>query len=138
MLPLEKEYGMPPNRRQIILTFVAACGLTALAGCASGGGEGGVRRDPNRITAEELANYTSLTVFEVVQRLRPRWLQRRGSEQDPVVYQDGNRIGFAGDVLPGMAVTGIDSMRYLSPSDATTRFGTGHGAGAIEITTRRM
>ena len=129
---------MHPNRRQIILTFVAAFGFAALtAGCASGGGEGRPRQDPNLITAEELANYSSLTCFEVIQRLRPRWLQRRGSEQDPVVYQDGNRVGSAGDVLSGMIVTDVQSMRYLDASNATTRYGTGHGAGAIEITTRR-
>lgn len=129
---------MHPSRRQIILTFVAACGLTALtAGCASGGGAGGTRSDPNLITAEELANYTSLTCFEVVQRLRPRWLQRRGSEQNPVVYQDGNRVGTAEDVLHGMSVTAIESMKYLNASDATTRYGTGHGGGVIEVTTRR-
>ena len=130
---------MHPSRRQIIFTFVAACGLTALtAGCASGGGAaGGTRADPNLITAEELANYPSLTCLEVVQRLRPRWLQRRGSEQDPVVYQDGNRIGFAGDALSSLVVTAVESMKYINASDATTRYGTGHGAGAIEIATRR-
>lgn len=129
---------MHPSRRQIIFAFVAACGITALtAGCASGGGEGGTRSDPNLITAEELANYTSLTCLEVIQRLRPRWLQRRGSEQNPVVYQDGSRIGFAEDVLAGMVVTTVESMRYLDSSNATTRYGTGHGAGAIEVTTRR-
>lgn len=129
---------MHPSRRQIIFTFVAACGITALAaGCASGGGAGSTRSDPNLITAEELANYTSLTCLEVIQRLRPRWLQRRGSEQNPVVYQDGSRIGFAEDVLAGMAVTTVESMRYLDSSNATTRYGTGHGAGAIEVTTRR-
>lgn len=129
---------MHPSRRQIIFAFAAACGLATLAGaCASGGGAGGTRADPNLITAEELAEYPSLTCLEVIQRLRPRWLQRRGSEQDPVVYQDGNRIGFAEDVLSGMTVTAVESMRYINASDATTRYGTGHGAGAIELATRR-
>ena len=130
---------MHPNRRQTILTFIAAFGLTALvAGCASSGagGEGRARRDPNLITAEELAEYTNLTCYEVVQRLRPRWLQTRGSEQNPVVYQDGNRIGSAESVLAGMSANAVASLKYLNASDATTRYGTGHLAGAIEITTR--
>ena len=130
---------MHPNRRQIVLTFAAAVGLAALnAGCASGGagGEGRSRLDPNLITAEELTEYENLTCFEVVQRLRPRWLQRRGAEQDPVVYQDGNRIGFAEEVLGGMNASNIESLKYLSASDATTRYGTGHMAGAIEIRSR--
>lgn len=129
---------MHPSRRQIIFTFVAACGLTAVAaGCASGGGEGGPRRDPNLITAAELADYSNLTCYDVIQRLRPRWLQRRGSDQNPVVYQDGSRVGEAEGVLSGMPVNEVESLRYLDASNATTRYGTGHGAGAIEITTRR-
>ena len=128
---------MHPNRRQIILGFVAGVGLAALAGCASGGGgEGGPRRDPDLITAEELADYQSLTCLEVIQRIRPRWLQRRGSEQNPVVYQNGNRIGLAEEVLPGIPASDVQSLRYLDANDATTRFGTGHGSGAIEVTSR--
>ncbi len=129
---------MNPNRRQIILTFVAACAFGALsAACASGGGEGRPRMDPNLITAEELADHPSLTCLEVVQRLRPRWLQRRGSEQNPVVYQDGNRVGSAEDVLSRMNSTAVEYMRYVNARDATTRYGTGHGSGAIEVATRR-
>ena len=131
---------MHPNRRQMIFTFAAACGLTALtAGCASGGagGERSTRRDPNVITAEELADYTNLTCLEVVRRLRPRWLQSRGAEQNPVVYQDGARIGSADRVLGNFSVNDVQSIRYRDASDATTRYGTGHGAGAIEISTRR-
>lgn len=130
---------MHPNRRQIILAFVAGVGLSVLAaGCASGGGggEGRPRMDPDLITAEELAEYPSLTCLEVIQRIRPRWLQRRGSEQNPVVYQNGNRIGFAEEVLPGIPANDVQSLRYLDSNDATTRFGTGHGSGAIEVTTR--
>lgn len=128
---------MHPNRRQIILAFVAGIGLAALAGCASGGGgEGRPRMDPDLITAEELAEYPSLTCLEVIRRIRPRWLQRRGSEQNPVVYQNGNRIGSAEDVLPGIPANDVQSLRYLDANDATTRFGTGHGSGAIEVTTR--
>lgn len=131
---------MHPNRRQMILTFVAAFGLTTLtAGCASGGagGEGRTSRDPDLISAEELADYSSLNCLEIVERLRPRWLQRRGSEQNPVVYQDGNRLGSAQDVLGSIPANDVQSLKYLDSSDATTRYGTGHVAGAIEISSRR-
>lgn len=137
--PKEKEDGMHPNRRQILLTFAATFGLTVLtAACASGGsGDGGPRRDPDLITAEELADYTNLTCLEVIRRLRPRWLQSRGAEQNPVVYQDGARIGMADQVLGNFSVNDVQSIRYRNASDATTRYGTGHGAGAIEVSTRR-
>ena len=71
---------MRMNRSRITLTLVVAFGLaTALAACASGGGSGGPRRDPNLITAEELAEYTTLSALDVIRRLRPRWLQSRGT-----------------------------------------------------------
>lgn len=132
---------MHPSRRQTILTFVAAFGLTAMvAGCASGGGEGeerGPRRDPNLITAEELVPHANLNCLEAIGQLRPRWLQGRGGQNDPIVMQDGNRMGRAVDVLPNIRASDVESLKYLNARDATTRYGTSVTAGAIEVTTRR-
>ena len=36
-----------------------------------------------------------------------------------------------------MSAENIETMRYLSASDATTRYGTGYIGGLIEVTTRR-
>jgi hypothetical protein len=36
-----------------------------------------------------------------------------------------------------MNADNIETMRYLSPSDATTRYGTGYAGGVIEVTLRR-
>ena len=132
---------MHSTRHQIILTFVAAFGLTAVgAGCASGGGGGeerGPRRDPNMITAEELVPHANLNCLEAVRQLRPRWLQGRGGMNDPVVVQDGNRMGRAVNVLPNIRAGNVESLKYLNARDATTRYGTTVTAGAIEVTTRR-
>ena len=132
---------MHPTRRQIILTFVAALGVTSLgAGCASGGGggeDGGPRRDPNMLTAEDLVPYANLTCLEAVRQLRPRWLQDRGGTQTPIVFRDGNRMGQAASVLSNIRASDVESLRYYSARDAVTRYGATVTGGAIEVTTRR-
>jgi len=39
--------------------------------------------------------------------------------------------------LYGMSTNNIETMRYLSASDATTKYGTGYAGGVIEVTLRR-
>ena len=129
---------MHPNRRQM-LTFATAFGLaTIIAGCASGGEERGPRRDPNTITAEELAPHENLSCLEAVRRLRPRWLQSRGvAGLSPTVIQDGNRMGDADSILEQIRASDVESLKYLNPNDATVRYGTNMTAGVIEVVTRR-
>ncbi|MCY3546497.1 MAG: hypothetical protein OXH51_06950 [Gemmatimonadetes bacterium] len=111
-------------------------------GCASSG-ESGPRRSRDVITSEELMEVPHSTVFDAVRALRPRWLQPRnmGSlrsqvQQTPRVYVDGQ---FRGDLveLSRYAPNEVEEIRYMNASDATTRFGTNHVAGAIIVTTRR-
>ena len=115
--------------------LAVAFGLVTLgAACASGGGgEQGPRRDPNLITAEELADYHNLDCYDAVRRLRPRWLQSRAG--DPTVVRDGSRLGPASDYLAQIQVGQVASIRYLSATEATMRFGTGANGGAIVVTT---
>ena len=40
------------------------------------------------------------------------------------------------DDLHTIAIGDVDTISYMSPSDATTRFGTGHTSGVILLTTR--
>ena len=128
---------MQPSRRQWILTFVAAFGLAALAaGCASsGGGERGPRRDPNLLTAEELAPHSTLTLREAIAQLRPRWLQGRGGQNNPIVVQDGNRMGSG--ALDTIRASDVESAKYLNAADGRIRYGATVSAGAIEVVTRR-
>ena len=127
---------MNPSRPQITLTFLAALGLATLAtACASGAtGERGPRRNPDLLTAEELAEFASLNCLEVVRRLRPRWLQGRAG--DPLVVRDGTRMGPAMDYLDQIPVGDVESMRFLKATDATMRFGTGVAGGAIVVTSK--
>ncbi len=101
-----------------------------------------VKRDPNRITAEEISQLPEVgNAQEVITRLRPRFLQTRGVNQfltsappEPVVYVDEVKRGQI-DALRSVPVRTIGEIRYLRGVDATTRWGIGHEAGAILIYT---
>ncbi|HXV86596.1 MAG TPA: hypothetical protein VD793_07845 [Gemmatimonadales bacterium] len=134
--------------------------ITALAGCASGGAGGGggpatVSRNTNVISAEEIAASSASTALVLVRQLRPSWLTSRGvaglgGASEPgamtsspsdgpaglVVYRDGVRVGGFSS-LETIPVDVIREVRWINGRDATQRFGTGHGAGVIEVITRR-
>jgi hypothetical protein len=84
----------------------------------------------------ELQPLGQLDALQAVQRLRTRWLQTRAGLEAPVLYVDGTRRGSA-DELRFLRADEIERMEYMSPSDATTRFGTGHTGGAILVTSIR-
>lgn len=111
-----------------------------LTACASGSGAAGVRRDPNRISAEELTDpaVNALTVFDAIQRLRPSWLRARGASS----------VAFAGNQLPAVMInqsfsqidalralraTDVSVLEYMSGADATTLYGTGYVNGLIKV-----
>ena len=117
---------------------LAIVGLTLLAAsCAAGGGseESGPRRSRNLITSEELTEVSEVgTVFDAIQRLRPNWLRGRGTSSVRV-FVDGAPMGGT-SVLRNYRVDVIRECRFISPTDASTRFGTGYGGGVIEVFTK--
>jgi hypothetical protein len=91
------------------------------------------------------------TALEVVQRLRPAMLRSRNSSttgnngarsssassaNEPHVYFDGQPMGGLRS-LSEIMISQIREIRYLTPNDATTMFGTGNPAGAIQVFGRR-
>jgi hypothetical protein len=144
---------MPRLPRSLFLgaTFVGALGC-ASSGTSSQAGEpqtttvaspGSVRprKDPNVINAEELASRSTLTARQAIEQLRPQFLRTRGTTTlgnaqtgDVIwVYFDGTRMGTV-EVLNNISVHEIREIRYLNPSEATNRYGTGHVQGAILVT----
>jgi len=119
-----------------------------LAGCASGTGGATARtsssvgrRDPNLITAEEIASKQAQTLYDAVRALRPAWMMRSRpttlmpqNEGELIVYVDGTRFGNI-QSLRQFVPNGVQSIRYYSPTDAEARFGPGHLHGAIEVIT---
>ena len=123
----------------------------AVSACASSFGtsfgEGGqtatraARGNSTLIIRAELVEFQGRTALVAVEFLRRRWLQPRRS---PTFNHPGSfyaRVVVDGSVrgelreLSIMGSENIESMRYLSPSDATTRYGTGFMGGVIEVTT---
>jgi hypothetical protein len=121
------------------MLFVSALvmGLTA---CASSGGTARPSgASANRIVRAELEAFGGQAdAYQAVQRLRPRWLQVRSGmgNTSVVLYVDGGRLGGVTE-LRSLRPSQIEQMEYMSASDATTRFGTGHSGGAVLVTTRR-
>ena len=83
------------------------------------------------------------TAMGLIRRLRPSWLRTRGqksftdpSATYPVVYMDEIRHGGLG-TLNQIPSSEIQSMQFFSTADATTRWGTGHTSGVINVVTGR-
>lgn len=131
----------PARRAWPSLALAATLWLT---GCLAGGPEGARPSTGGGfgdITREELDRDTFGNAYLAIQRLRRTWLRRRGAQtaynldNRPAVYVDGVRMGFR--ELEGISDNYVERISLLSPTDATTRFGTNHTAGAIMIVTRR-
>ena len=131
--------------RRTCLMGVAAAGVTVAALACSSSTQAGARAPSASrrvLLGDEIQAVPAANAYEAVSRLRPEWLRRRGqiSIRDPgagevVVYLDGVRFGGPG-ALRNIRAESVVHMEYLDASDATTRFGTGHGGGAILIRTR--
>lgn len=138
------------NRQCLVIVAVLA-----LAACSSGGGTTAqssgttpVRRGgQNLITAEEIAATGGgiENALDAVQRLRPAMLRPRSStfqsgnqpSQIPVlVYTDEVKLGGA-ENLRTIPISQVREIRYISATDATQRWGTGHSSGVIQVIIRR-
>ena len=89
------------------------------------------------LTEQELERTGVRNAYEAVERLRAEWsrVDRAQSGGDDIaVYVDGIRTT---DMLPlrGIPSWTIALIAWLTPQEATTRFGAGHSRGAIVIVT---
>lgn len=113
--------------RTFRLLFIAFALLVGAAACG-GTPEStpGVSRDPDMISAAELDPVRTYSVYEIVQRLRPRWLQVRansslsGGTSEILVYQGSMRLGGV-DVLRGMRGQELARIRWLDTSEAVAQ-----------------
>jgi hypothetical protein len=107
--------------------------------CAHSTGDTVPKSDRSVLTREQLiANHFS-TVYDAVQGLRSNWLQTRGADSfssptEVKVYLDNTLLGGV-ETLRAIAPTSISYIRYYDGIAATTRWGLGHGAGAIYVST---
>lgn len=113
----------------------------SLSACASGAPSSGTTRTPNLITQEDIQGTNYSSAYEVVQRLRPRWLRARqapsfGGEFAIMVYVDNVRYGEV-ESLRSIPAPTVGSMEWIDAGTATQRWGTGNAGGAIAVTTQR-
>lgn len=123
--------------RPLVLALVAA--LTV--GCASS--PGGTSRDRNLITLDEIQNAQVRNALELIERVRPLWLQTRGERStrlstDIVVYQDAAMLGDT-DLLRGIPIEIVLEVRALDSAEAGRLPGMSgrHVERAIVVVTRR-
>jgi hypothetical protein len=93
---------------------------------------------PPVLSEAEISAAMAITAYEVVERLRPRFLRSGGGEAfQPTVYVDGQLFGGIAELrlIPAMTVSEI---RFLTPVEATATYGTrGRAGAAIAITIKR-
>jgi hypothetical protein len=124
--------------------------VLVLAGCGAAASAGGGSGNSNLITSELLreAEIEGLSVYQAIQRNRPRWLRAgRGDTSFGNAAGGASVSDFAQVVLDGapygdlnalrsLNTVSVESIEYMGASDATTRFGTGYVGGAILVYTR--
>lgn len=106
---------------------IAGLATVVLAACASGGPRS-ESSDRNRLTGEEIASVEVLTLYEVVDRLRPRWLEVRaprsvfggGMDAGVVVFLGRTRLGGA-DELKRFGPGDVAWLEYMTGSEAAAR-----------------
>lgn len=96
------------NLRSYALSATLILCLGAGACASSGSGSSG---DQDRLTREQIMSVDQPSLYEVVQRLRPRWTRSRGQRgygatPSVVVYQNQTYLG------------GLDALRQLTPGSA--------------------
>ncbi len=129
---------MPKPRLFQSMTLVLITAL--LSGCSTVTTGGSY--DRNRLTAEDIASLDVSTVYEVVQRLRPRWLEVRSSrgmetETRIVVFLHRTYLG-GPDELRRLGVDTAEWLEYRSGSDVVGELsvpGSPHVEGAIIVHT---
>lgn len=129
--------------RSFLAAAFAILVLAGLSACASGAEGSGTRGSPTEISAEEVQEADARNAYELVQRLRPRWLQSRSPRSDrletqKLVFIDGNRHGGL-DTLSSIPIETVVSVRYLDASRAAAELsglGGDHTEGVIQILTR--
>lgn len=131
---MSERYRERLTRRALLLSVVPF----AMACASSGSADPNAVRSGNRdlITEEDLAALPPSDAYQAVERLRPRWLRRRGTSQLAQLRIDGRLIPAGVTTLRTLRSDMIEEMRFIDSRDATTQFGTGFTGGLIDVKTK--
>ena len=127
-----------PLRAALALLLLAT--PAGLAACASAGANpsASTRTRADRITAEEIAGGQWANALDLVERLRPRWLQARQPATFDVravpvrVRIDDAPYGPA-SALRDLTLRGVASLEWVDPTDAAARWGPEYASGASVV-----
>ena len=127
-----------------VSVLAAVIAVSTLSVSCASAGRGSAGSNPNSITSEDIARGQRDGVrdlYELVGRLRPRWLQVRADrslrlETLIAVYQNNSRLGSL-EALRGYPLLNVTSLRYLDAAQAGLLPGAsgGHIEAAIVIST---
>jgi hypothetical protein len=104
--------------------------IITTAACASSAGPRAPARSSDVISAEEITQSSAANAYDLITRLRPRWLQPArttssiggGVVRQPVtlVYLDGSRLGGI-EALRTLSLTNVRSVEWYDEQRAATR-----------------
>lgn len=123
---------------RLLIPFVLLAVPFFFLGCVTTGQESGAGGNPSKISQDEIQEAGNISnTYNLVRRLRPQWLRKRGrsSVQQPgdiIVYVDGAEQG-GPEALRQIDVIDLKSVEFLDPGKATMRYGGGHDNGAIRV-----
>lgn len=129
--------------RRSALSYFVVLALSLTVGCAASlPGTGQARPEHTLITREQIEDPRFSSAYDVVRALRSNWLNARGTaslrfKTEVQVYLDGVHLGGV-QALQGISTPAIQYIRYFNGTDATTRWGIGHGRGVIFVGTGPM
>lgn len=130
-----------PVHNGFVRSTLISCLVLASAGCAHVA-KPGAGRNPNVITAEEIETVRAANAYELISKLRANFLRSRGQNsvllkqpKEPTVFLDTVEFGPIAS-LRTIPVSNIAEIRFIEGWDATTKYGTNHVSGVIQITTR--
>jgi hypothetical protein len=116
---------------------LAVISMLTLGACASGsGGSSAPRSSPNQIEASELTGqYSTMSVYEAIGRLRPTWFRTRATEAEAVARVDNQNYGLS--YLRSLPAEDVATLNFVNRRDATFRFGGRWDGPVIQVTTLR-
>lgn len=119
----------------IVSVFAVSIGCTRRAETAP-------MPDRNVITSAQIDSAHERTAYDLVTRFRSNFLNSRGKNSivqkvpsEPTVYLDEVEYGPVSS-LRSIPASHVSEIRFIEGWDAMTKYGSGHVAGVIQITTK--
>ena len=90
---------------------------------------------PYMLTAEEISGVHVSSAYDAVQKLKPGFLLGLRGESGRAVFLNGTRLLGGLENLRGIDASIVQQIVFLNGIDATTLYGSGHGAGVLLVST---